>query len=96
MLVKEICSTFSESHNNLSDIVDKSVALAAANDIAAFQGIQLMKPSESDGTVIEADTNMSDDDLAFKQAKERGELTQDELAYFEWAGYDCSGISIKS
>lgn len=76
--------------------MDKTVALVAAKDLAVYQGIQVMNNTESVGEPIESDISLSDDELAYKQAKERGELTQDELAYFEYKGFNCDGISVVS
>lgn len=75
-------------------MLDKAVALATAKDLSVYQGIQVMNTESSVLPPVESDTNLSDDDLAFKQAKERGELTQDELAYFEFKGYDCRNITV--
>lgn len=55
-----------------------------------------MDSQEESVTTYDSDANLSDDDLAFKQAKERGTLTQDEFAYFEYKGYDCSGIAVQA
>lgn len=75
--------------------MDKSVTLAASSDIGSYQGIKAMDTLPVGEFVADdADANLSDDELAFKQAKERGELTPDEYAYFEYKGYDVSGIAV--
>lgn len=71
--------------------------MAASKDLSVYQGIQAMdSPVGFNDIPTDPDTNLSDDELAYKQAKERGELTQDELAYFEYKGFDCENITVIS
>lgn len=94
-MVHQICLTFSRSNDKVTGILDKSVALSASKDITAYQGIQAMDWAKAEPTGDFVDTSkMSDDELAYHQAKERGELTEDERAYFEFKGFDCSGIGV--
>ena len=92
----QISSKFSNNIEDLTKLLDKSIALASASDIGSYQGIQAMNAPVGEYVEEDSDANLSDDELAFKQAKERGELTPDEYAYFEYKGFDVRGIAISA
>lgn len=67
----------------MRDQIQSQAHLLASKDIAAYAAIQAVTPGNTDVPAVEQE---SDDDIAFREAKERG-MTEDDRIYFRAQGY---------